>query len=256
MNDPKARRKQLESIPRAVIVYATDYPDGYSTGLHHHPFAQLVYATQGVMEVEAQERLWMIPPGRALWVPSKISHNVTMHGGAEMRTLYIRSEQFQSLPSSTLVLNISPLMKEMILEALRRPRLYAPGSEDERFVDVMVEQIHRLESEAFSLPVSEHPVMKSILNQMVLNPEETISLESLADQVNVSSRTLSRMFKSEVGMSFIQFRQQVRLCRALKLLAQGCPVANVAVDVGFFSQSAFIKLFKQSFGKTPGEYFK
>ena len=95
MNDIKERRKRLESIPRSVIAYASDYADGFSTGLHDHPFAQLVYAIQGVMEVEAQGKCWMIPPGRALWVPCRIPHSVTMHGQARMRTLYVRTEQFR-----------------------------------------------------------------------------------------------------------------------------------------------------------------
>ncbi|WP_051785762.1 AraC family ligand binding domain-containing protein [Endozoicomonas numazuensis] len=118
MNDReiKERRKKLEAIPRSVITSASDYPDGYSTGLHDHPFAQLVHTTEGVMEVEAEGQLWMIPPGRALWVPSRIPHSVTMHGQARMRTLYVRTGRFQYLPLWVQILNVSPLMKEMLME--------------------------------------------------------------------------------------------------------------------------------------------
>ncbi len=147
-------------------------------------------------------------------------------------------------------------MKEMLLEAIRRPSLFDPDSEDERFFEVMVEQIHRLESDSFSVPVSEHPALIQVLRQLAEKPESVLSLEDWAEKVNVSGRTLSRMFKAETGMSFVQYRQQVRLCSALRYLAQGRSVANVAMDVGFTSQSAFIRLFRQTFGKTPGEYFK
>ncbi|WP_236631467.1 helix-turn-helix transcriptional regulator [Endozoicomonas numazuensis] len=136
--------------------------------------------------------------------------------------------------------------------AIRRPRLYEPETDDERFFEVMVEQIPRLESESFSLPVSEHPVLSQVLSQLSDQPESELSLEEWAEKINVSGRTLSRMFKSETGMTFILYRQHVRLCSALKYLAQGRSVVNVAMDMVFSSQSAFIRLFRQAFGKTLG----
>jgi AraC-like DNA-binding protein len=254
LNSKVKARKQLESIPRAVIANATDYPDGYSTGWHDHSFAQLVYASRGLMEVEAGGKHWIIPPQRALWVPAGMPHRVLMDGMAEMRTLYIRTELFQGLPSDCCVLSISLLMREMILEAVRRPRLYSPGSSDERFIHVMVELIGSLPQESFYLPSPTHPRLKLVTSSLMNNPEDGRTLEDWASFINVSARTLSRLFQGELGMTFVQFRQQARLFKSLKYLTQGQKVSSVAMEVGFSSQSAFIRLFKQTFGRTPSEY--
>ncbi|WP_320042068.1 helix-turn-helix domain-containing protein [uncultured Desulfobacter sp.] len=56
-------------------------------------------------------------------------------------------------------------------------------------------------------------------------------------------------------MTFRQWRQQARLIEALKLLAKGTPVKEVAFDVGYESVSAVIYMFKKSLGSTPGKFF-
>ncbi len=68
-------------------------------------------------------------------------------------------------------------------------------------------------------------------------------------------RTLSRLFDAELGMSFVQCRQQIRLLAAVKQLALGDSVSRVALEVGFQSQSSFIALFRRTLGVTPKQYF-
>lgn len=70
----------------------------------------------------------------------------------------------------------------------------------------------------------------------------------------VSERTLSRLFRSEFGVTFPQWRTQSRLHHALRMLADDAPVTRVAHHCGWSSTSAFIDVFRRSFGYTPGTH--
>ena len=93
------------------------------------------------------------------------------------------------------------------------------------------------------------------ISPLLLVPEDNRSLSGWADYINISSRSLSRLFRTELGVSFVEYRQQVRLFQALKYLASGASVTTVAMEVGFSSLSAFNRLFKRYFGTTPGHFF-
>lgn len=73
--------------------------------------------------------------------------------------------------------------------------------------------------------------------------------------MGATGRTLTRHFRMETGMSFIQWRQQIRILEALKLLGMQEAVTTVAIELGYDSPSAFISMFKKALGKTPGQYF-
>ncbi|WP_307872568.1 helix-turn-helix transcriptional regulator [Paractinoplanes ovalisporus] len=72
--------------------------------------------------------------------------------------------------------------------------------------------------------------------------------------VGASDRTLSRLFRHDLGMTFPQWRTQLRLHRALVLLADGAPVTIVAHRCGWSSASTFIDVFRRTFGNTPGAH--
>ena len=250
-------QKQLlpDDLPSSVITQSSIYPDGHVTDWHSHSFAQLVYACSGVMTVRVADSLWVIPPQRAVWVPSGISHKVSKHGQAHMRSLYVRPDAFNDLPENSCVLTVSPLMRELILHLCSLPERYEPGSEEERITQVIMDQLKNATFESFYLPETTDKRLKPVCQAIQAHPENSQTLIQWASHVNISSRALSRLFRTELGLSLVQYRQQVRLLEALKKLAKGEPVTRVAMDVGFSSLSAFNRLFRRSFGKTPGVFF-
>jgi AraC-like DNA-binding protein len=84
------------------------------------------------------------------------------------------------------------------------------------------------------------------------DPADSRSLAELGRVIGASDRTLSRLFRSELAMTFPQWRTQLRLHHALVLLAQNTPVTAVAHQCGWSSASAFIDVFRRAFGHTPG----
>lgn len=73
--------------------------------------------------------------------------------------------------------------------------------------------------------------------------------------MGASGRTLARLFRREIGMTFGAWRQQARLIEALARLGTGEPVTHVALDLGYESPSAFTAMFRRSLGVTPSRYF-
>ena len=102
---------------------------------------------------------------------------------------------------------------------------------------------------------SSRPARWRIYKRLSMNPGDNRTLEKWGNVVGATGRTLTRRFRSETGMSFGQWRQQVRILEALKRLAMNEPVTTVAMELGYDSPSAFISMFKKALGKTPGQYF-
>jgi AraC-like DNA-binding protein len=86
-------------------------------------------------------------------------------------------------------------------------------------------------------------------------PAVRFTIEEWGARVGASNRTLSRLFQSETGMSFVRWRQQLHVGLALQRLASGESVTNIAIDLGYESTSAFIAMFRRMLGTTPARYF-
>ncbi|MGF1889395.1 helix-turn-helix transcriptional regulator [Photobacterium profundum] len=242
-------------LAMSAIVIPKSYPDGHIIDWHHHDFSQLVFAYSGVMIVETYENLWVIPPQRAVWIPAGVLHKVSMHGQAKMRNFYVRPNCDRQLPEQSCVLNVSTLMRELLLHLASVEFSESCREEIERLIKVTLDQLKSAHQVTFYIPIATDPRLASVCNALLNDPANSRSLSEWAAIINISSRSLSRLYRNELGLSFVEYRHQVRLLEALKQLAKGKPVTTVAMEVGFSSLSAFNRLFKRNFGTTPGHFF-
>jgi len=81
-----------------------------------------------------------------------------------------------------------------------------------------------------------------------------VSLSELAAQVALSPYYLLRVFRAAVGMPPHEYLESVRVRHAQRLIENGKPLAEVAAEVGFSSQSHMTRRFKKIIGATPGQY--
>src|SRR5581483_3637606 len=98
------------------------------------------------------------------------------------------------------------------------------------------------------------PRLRALCALLGADPADGRTLAALGRAVGASDRTLARLFKADLGMSFPQWRTQLRLHHALLLLAVDTPVTTVAHRCGWSSASAFIEVFRRAFGHTPGTH--
>ncbi|MCG8358462.1 MAG: helix-turn-helix transcriptional regulator [Kiloniellales bacterium] len=246
----------LEDVPRPVIALAGDYPAGHRIPPHAHCHAQLVYASEGVMLVTAGPGTWLVPPQRALWVPAGLEHEIRMQGQVHMRTLYVDSGAVAGLPRECGVVEVSPLLRELILAATALPDRYDETGPEGRLIAVILDRLRELSSVPLHLPQPRDSRVLRVTEALQRAPADKRSLTDWAKTAGASERTLARLFRRETGMSFRDWRQQARLIQALVWLAEEQPVTSVALDLGYDSTSAFIAAFKRAFGITPARYFR
>ena len=233
-----------------------EYADGHVIRTHSHPWHQLVYASSGVMTVRTPTGAWVVPTNRGVWVPAGTRHSIQMSGRVLLRTLYLLPSLDASLPDRCRVVAISPLLRELILRMVDLESLSVRRSAHAHLVAVLLDHLQLMESDPIHLPLPRDNRAKRIAALLQQAPSEKRSLMELSKIAGASKRTIERIFKLETGLGFGKWRQQLRLGHALRMLAAGDAVTNVAMDVGYDSISAFISAFRMTFGKTPGQYFR
>lgn len=233
---------------------------GYSSATvlehHSHDWAQLVYASEGVMSVQTEEGVWVVPSHRAVWIPAGIGHSIAMSGWVSMRTLYLAPKLVSGLPRRCCVVAVSPLLRQLILHATAQGPLRREVPAHRRLVAFLLDQLRELPAMPLELPMPRDARAVRIALRLRADPSEKLPLDRMAQDAGASRRTLERLFQRETGMSFGRWRQQARLLHAMRLLAGGEPVTSTALEVGYDSPSAFIAAFASALGTTPGRYYR
>lgn len=233
-----------------------EFPSRHVIPTHSHRWHQLVYASQGVMTVRTPAGSWVVPAHRGVWVPAEVEHSIEMSGEVSMRTLYVRPSVARSLPEDCRALNVSPLLRELILHAVALGSLDRRDRAHVRLYGMIFDQLRTIEASALHLPEPREPRAAVVARMLQADPSDRRTLGELARRAGASARTIERIFKVETGMSFNRWRQQLRFVHALRLLAAGAKVTAVALDVGYDSPSAFISAFRRVLGETPARYFR
>ena len=253
---PPVRLTAEQEPHLAVRSLATNYASGYRIDLHQHPWHQFLYATSGAMTVSTNESSWMIPTGRAVFIPAARAHTIRMWGTVEMRTLYLAPALTSFENTACLVVEVAPLLRELILRAVERMGLDSRCAHDSRLIGLLQDEIRAAMAEAvhspLSLPLPSDERARAVAAEVLEKPCSTDDVDALAKRFALARRTLERRFRDETGMSFGMWRQKARLLDSIRLLAEGRSVTDAALDCGYSSVSAFIAAFKSTFGYTPG----
>lgn len=242
-----------DRVDRPLAAFARDYEGGHDTDWHSHERAQLLYATRGVMRVATRAAGFVVPPGRALWVPAGLPHRVSMQDGVAMRALFLRRDAAEgSGPAETAVIAVEPLLRELILAACAEPLEWDPAGRGGHVAALILDEIARARPLPLGVPAPRDSRLVRLADALRSEPARGLTLEGWAAECGASPRTLTRLFRRETGMSFGRWRQQMRLSEAAALLAQGVPAARAAAAVGYASVPAFGSAFRAAFGHTPG----
>lgn len=233
---------------------ASTYPDGMVIADHDHPWGQLVYGRSGVMRVTTEGRSWLAPATRAVWLPPLSRHAIRMAGAVAMRTLYLAPEISRPLPPEACVLEVGPLLRELVLHILSVGMLDPAVAEHGRLAGVLIDQIAAAPREDLALPLPTDPRALALAQQLQAAPDHRIGLPVLARSAGASLRTLQRIFPRETGLSLEAWRQKARMIHAVAALCAGASVTGAALGCGYDSPSAFITAFRRHFGVTPGRY--
>jgi AraC-like DNA-binding protein len=177
-----------------------------------------------------------------------------MRPGTALRTLYIDPVTASPLPKDEAVLEVAPLLRELILHILKIGMLGPGPPEHERLTGLLIDLLVQAPPMDFALPLPTDARARALAERLSAEPGETGALTGLARDTGASLRTLQRLFPLETGLTLEAWRQKARLIAAVAALSEGAKVTAAAIDCGYDSTSAFIAAFKRQFGVTPGRY--
>jgi AraC-like DNA-binding protein len=235
----------------SVATLAYEYPSRFHVPEHAHGSDQLIYAIGGIMEVSSDRSVWLIPPHFALWIPARTLHQIRMPGPVSMRTLYLRRGLVKELEPRCAVLHVAPMLRELILETVRVGRLRVRNRYECALRELLIAQLHRASPVPTFVTLPRDARALAVAHAVLRDPAQSKTLASLCADVGVSVRTMERAFRKDVGTGFESWRRQVRLTKAVELLASGRSIKEVAYEVGYRQSSAFVEMFRRTFGATP-----
>ncbi|WP_344861250.1 helix-turn-helix transcriptional regulator [Amycolatopsis ultiminotia] len=224
-----------------------------SVHAHWHDENQVVYASSGVLAVHTARSRWITPAHRALWIPAGTVHSHRAYGVTRLHLFGFSQETSPLQLSEPTAIAVTPLLRELLIAytALGRDRGTPAGR---RMRAVLFDQLATAPERPVQVPAARDPRLAALCRLLEQDPSDSRSLEALGREVGVSGRTLTRLFRHDTGMTFPQWRTQLRLYHALRLLAEDRPVTSVAQLCGFATASAFIDVFRRCLGHTPGSF--
>lgn len=243
-----------QDVPRPVSALAIDRARGHFDDRHSHPRSQLIYAISGISTVTTDGASYIVPPQRAVWVPAGVEHEVHCRTAVSSRTLYVSLAARPGLPTTCRVIEVSSLLRELIVKATEMPTEYDVDGRDGLIIRLILEEIAATEVAPLQVLMPKNERLLQVCKEILRDPAKSEVLDDWAEVAGMGRRTFTRMFRRETGMSFTSWRQHVRFMEALSRLAAGESVTNVAFDVGYNSSSAFTAMFRRAFGVAPTAY--
>lgn len=245
-----------ESLPAPIWFRTASMPAEATYPQHRHAWGEFVYSFSGVMEIKLADVHYLAPPPYGIWLPPNVEHRGLNRHEACHCSLYIAADLCGRLPQATCALTVSPLVRALLDHLRQHPPGLPRSVEEERLLLVLVDQLAGADSAGSYLPTSSDPLLAPVLAALEANPGDDRALPELAKAANTTERTLIRRCQRDLGMSLAEWRQRLRVVKAMPLLEAGRTVESIAFDLGYGSSSAFIAMFRKLMGITPDEFRK
>ncbi len=227
--------------------------DGNGTVAHREPFGQLMGSVRGLLSVDDSAARWAIPATHGIWIPPNHLHALRCHGSFQGWLVRVAAPACAYLPTSPRIISANGLLREAVSRAMQWSDV--PRTEAQHhLVAVVLNEIATLPHENLGIIMPQSPELLRVVTGILEDLNDCRTLEAWALWGHSSVRTLSRRFVLETGFTFTHWRQQAKLLRALEMLAEGQSVTTIALELGYANVSAFIALFRRTFGVTPARY--
>lgn len=250
-----ARHEAIELADEPAMAFAHCYETNQHVAEHEHRRGQLLHLSSGVLTVTTRAGRWMMPRDHALWIPAGVRHAVDTIGSVAMHSVYVRPGAIPGLPHRLQVTGMTPLMRSLIIEAVRLRS--DPGNPRATFIlGAMLHEILELPERPLGLPFPANHRLAQLCRDFVIRPSAHLSIDHWAEEAGLSRRSFTRIFRRETGLSLSAWRQQACVIAALPRLSAGDPVTVVAMDLGYDSMPAFTTMFSRVMGAPPKTYLR
>ena len=219
---------------------------------HRHRRGQLAHCPDAPLTVQAGDRLFLLGPGEAIWIPGSLPHALGARSGRTALNLYVEPGSTALLGDRPALFSVGGLERELVITLAASGRAEIGRPAHERLVDVLFDRL-RPTRPAGTLRLPADPALAAMQRRWLAGEEREHELAIWAERLAISPRTLQRRILAATGMPFRAWRQRVVLTACFDPLIRGLPVKVVAADAHYASTSAFVAAFRRTFGLTPGE---
>lgn len=227
-------------------------PDGSRIGAHRHVEGQLVYSAFGALATTTERGTWVAPANRVTWTPPGFEHSHRVYGRTNIRIVVIPVELCGGLIGRPSVFAVSSLLREAILALTDRRGVSTHVYQ--RLRAVVIDELADTAQQSLHLPQPQDDRLRAVTDLLYADPAQNTTLGELGRSAGASDRTLSRLFRTEFGMSFQRWRTILRIHHALIHLSNGRSVTDTAMECGWSNPTSFIEAFTAVVGQTPGRY--
>ena len=256
MNTPLISPQLASSDSEPMIVSTVSHSSQRVTQRHGHSRGQLLGTLQGLISIEAESCQWVVPATHCVWIPPNVQHGLLRsHGPFEGWSIYIQKNACTKLPVKPYILELSDLLREAITRTMSWHNSELEP-EQKRLIAVILDEIRTMPQVELALPMPKDMRLLKIALALSDNPSDDRNINEWSVWAGISRRSLTRRFTNETGFNFTEWRQKLRMLKALELLVAGKPITEVSLNLGYDNISRFIAIFRRNFGVTPGYYQK
>jgi hypothetical protein len=156
---------------------------------HQHRRGQLLYAASGVVAVSTPQGAWVAPPERAVWIPGGTPHAVRMVGAVSTRSVMIEPGVCGALGSACRVIEVSPLLRNLLVAATRLPREYDLDGRDNLVIELLLAELERAPVIPIAVPFPLAPELARKCHVFLECPTPHAKIADWAEELGLSRRT-------------------------------------------------------------------
>lgn len=243
---------EVDQVDRVVLPIGTDYPPGHMLDWHEHRRAQFLHGATGVMVVDTADGTWTVPPERAVLIPAATRHRVRMLG-VSTRSLYIEPDAVPWWPARCMVVDVPPLLRELLLAAVEFEPDYSLSGREGTIAALLLHEISERAPLPFHVGIPASADLATLCRAYLAAPDAGVTNAAWAAATHMSERAFTRRFRTETGDSPAVWRARARLLAAVPLL-RTASVSEVGGRLGYASPAAFTAAFTRVFGTPPSRF--
>jgi AraC-like DNA-binding protein/mannose-6-phosphate isomerase-like protein (cupin superfamily) len=237
-----------------LFAFEAAYAEPFHEGFHSHDLGQVTYVLSGMITFATESRSFAVPAGHMIWIPKNQIHSAEALRDVHFVSVYAKKNELSGLPQKCRVCEASELLKSIFERLISHQIRRDKGPVYDALILLLFHEICSIQSVDLSVRMPRDTRLRRVCEEVIRNPSAIVCKVALANVGNISVRTMTRLFKSELNMTFTEWLHQVLITAAVRKLESGANVANIATELGYESPSAFTAMFKRQIGQTPSEF--
>ena len=252
---------EVDKIPESVYCYHDLMGETFIES-HSHEKGQFLYTEGGLVQVKTLSSTYYLPARHYMWIPPRVEHAIYPSSPKVlMRNLYFPIQGgFSKFYESEGIYPANNLLMELLLFTKDWKGDILPFQEAQYAIvtafKVLLEQTIP-ESLPLQLPEPTNQKLIQIITFLANHIQQEHLLPELAAKFSMTDKTLYRLFKKDLGMSYISYYTQLRIYKSLEyLMNSNYNISEIANMVGYSSLPTFSNTFSKIMGRPPSEYRK